>query len=319
MKFAPPIILSTLVVVVATAICMVAGTNEDISFWISKESGYWHDPTRWSNGIVPGPQSHVYINMTGSYVVTIHCRTAVKIAKLVLGDVGDGVQQLVVKDPVNVSDEIVVGPSGILNITTDIMGDGSITVHGKFLLRYYTHVGIKEVEISERGSFAVWYYPYEAHGIGDSDKCTLNTFLMPPQPLFPVQHLPVVGTTTNLIDPIFGSPIADGLISIIVPSTKGQQSLTLEEHKKYVFEVSKQLSNIAGGSTSIPGTGYWYSPEQGVLQQETVTVVQVAVRMTNQIKLEFKRLAEWLAEELEQEAVFVSVNQQSFLVSSTSS
>lgn len=62
-------------------------------------------------------------------------------------------------------------------------------------------------------------------------------------------------------------------VAIYVPSTRHGEPITDAEHQKAVELVAADWSRGFGGCTAIPATGYWKSPELGLIP-EKITIVK---------------------------------------------
>lgn len=271
--------------------------------WNSTSSGNWHNPAHWNLGRVPIEADDVEITVPGNYTVLLTIGPSIKVKSLKIGG-AYGLQLLDVYLPFVVQEQSIILSNGIVQFGSSLHGLGSLTVHGKLKLcgSFHSLVNISDVDILEGGIFEVWYKQHE-----NSQDC-IDFF---------------DGTSNNvrispllvLEDDVFGIPLANGEISIIVPSTRnGNIALTEVEHQFYVQLIARQLSILAGGATATPGYGFWVSDYSHQLIREKVTIITVAADISVPLKKQVKHIARWLARDLQQEAVFVQVNKQSFLV-----
>ncbi len=131
----------------------------------------------------------------------------------------------------------------------------------------------------------------------------------------------------------FGEPL--GEISITVPSTYDKENtLTKEEHDKYVMEVIKRLTEVTGRITAVPAVGFWLLEGDSTIEEaaaphheaecntegerrlmrERVTIVTASCFVDDRVRCTVKQTAKWLATALGQEAVFVKVNNRAYLI-----
>jgi hypothetical protein len=117
-----------------------------------------------------------------------------------------------------------------------------------------------------------------------------------------------------------------GEVCITVPSTMDKDLLLSQhEHERYVMNVVQRLILIAGRVTAVPATGFWMLESATAnsaatgdrLMQERVTIVSAACVVDAKVRSVVKETATWLANALGQEAVFVKINNQPYLIRMT--
>ena len=83
------------------------------------------------------------------------------------------------------------------------------------------------------------------------------------------------------------------------------------------MQVIEKLLKVANRATAVPAVGFWVLEEPGAerkLMKEKVTIVSATCLINEQTKWVVKETAEWLCMTLKQEAVFVKIDSQAFLV-----
>lgn len=118
-----------------------------------------------------------------------------------------------------------------------------------------------------------------------------------------------------------------GEVCITVPSTMDKDLLLSQhEHERYVMNVVQRLIPVAGRVTAVPAVGFWMLETATTnsiatgdrLMQERVTIVSAACVVDAKVRSVVKETATWLANALGQEAVFVKINNQPYLIRMTS-
>src|SRR5690606_30723728 len=118
-------------------------------------------------------------------------------------------------------------------------------------------------------------------------------------------------------DGVLGMPLATGEISITIPSTFDvDKELPSHVYKGYVNGIEMMLSELAGGCTTVEAEGNWVSSNRKLVK-EKITVVTVSVEVTEELMIEIRAMAVWLASVLKQEVIFLKVNHQSYLIKPT--
>lgn len=98
-------------------------------------------------------------------------------------------------------------------------------------------------------------------------------------------------------------------VEVVVPSTRFDKPITEAEHQNFVEQVATKLSQMFGGATAVQAFGSWYSEQAQKLIQEPITVVSSYSQVLEpDNKAAVIALAEWLARELSQEAVFITID-----------
>jgi hypothetical protein len=126
-------------------------------------------------------------------------------------------------------------------------------------------------------------------------------------------------TTTSALltqsdDSVFGSPLASETASIVVPGTRSGLLLTQDEHDKYANEIASQLSVMTGGASIYHGSGCWLPPNTLSVDKEPISTVVVYTELTLEFRRFLKKVSEQLACDLQQQAVFVTLNSKAYLV-----
>eukprot|EP01112_Ceratiomyxa_fruticulosa_P006011 TRINITY_DN1680_c0_g1_i1.p1 TRINITY_DN1680_c0_g1~~TRINITY_DN1680_c0_g1_i1.p1 ORF type:complete len:188 (+),score=26.44 TRINITY_DN1680_c0_g1_i1:568-1131(+) len=179
-------------------------------------------------------------------------------------------------------------------VYSNLHGDGTLTIYGQLHIRgpFVSTVNISEVDIQNVGELHVdWVTDREWF-----EKGVTSPYNSPQRFYFGYEI-----------------ELATEEVSIVVPSTKGTVVLDHEAHQYYVDVIAKRMSVLTGGCTAFEGTGYWVSQTQSLVK-EKVSVLTSYTNITPKIKDELKRIALWLVRELQQEAVLIKLNRQSYLI-----
>lgn len=102
-------------------------------------------------------------------------------------------------------------------------------------------------------------------------------------------------------------------VTVYVPSTMNISEKISNE--KYVDECATLLANCFGGATSTKTLGYWTSPKEGLVKEETTMVF--AYCTTEQAEEHMDKVYRFclkLKEELKQDAVALEYNGEMFLI-----
>lgn len=111
------------------------------------------------------------------------------------------------------------------------------------------------------------------------------------------------------------TPLATSQITITVPSTTSVSfPIDTRTHNAIVSGVCQMLSDLAGGATAVPAQGAWTSATSGLIK-ENVTIVSVLADYSEELIKEIQHICAWLAHRMDQEAVLMMVDHQSFLIS----
>lgn len=105
-------------------------------------------------------------------------------------------------------------------------------------------------------------------------------------------------------------------VRLWIPSTRFDEPITLAEHESIVFQVETKLSQMFGGATSIKAMGSWFSEDAQKLIREPITIVfSFASELSETDIQEIISLAKWIANELNQEAVLIRIDERVFFIS----
>lgn len=102
-------------------------------------------------------------------------------------------------------------------------------------------------------------------------------------------------------------------VTVYVPSTMNISENI--DNTKYVDECATLLANCFGGATSTKTLGYWTSPKEGLVKEETTMVF--AYCTTEQAEKHMDKVYRFclkLKEELKQDAVALEYNGEMFLL-----
>jgi hypothetical protein len=104
-------------------------------------------------------------------------------------------------------------------------------------------------------------------------------------------------------------------ISIYVPTESKGKVLSKEEHTEYVKKVMLKMNQLFGGATAQSAMGITISLNGKAIPEKVTIVTSSTLQETldKNIK-EVAAIAIWLRIELEQDAIYVKVNQDAFLV-----
>lgn len=120
-------IVPTLLLLLAVVPCKGAGVT-----WINPENGNWNTAANWSTGTVPTADDDVYINVDGTYTVTIN--STVYAATITVGS-GEGLQTLLIEGVAIDSDMTNYGVIKVRRLCTfngvfENAGTGHLLVEG---------------------------------------------------------------------------------------------------------------------------------------------------------------------------------------------
>lgn len=104
-----------------------------------------------------------------------------------------------------------------------------------------------------------------------------------------------------------------GRVAVYVPSTI--DAVEAVENRQAVEYVAGFLSDLFGGATAQPASGYWKSAVHGLIAEE-VTIVYSNARPAD-IENNADRiaaLASWIKQEMKQEAVSIEINSSLYIV-----
>ncbi len=104
-------------------------------------------------------------------------------------------------------------------------------------------------------------------------------------------------------------------VQIYVPTKIKDNIINKEIHKYCVNKVIENMNRIFGGATAQSGFGAWSSPNHGTIKEE-VTIVTSSTQqeiIENRFR-DVVAIAIWLKIELNQEHIFIQVNQKAFLI-----
>ncbi|HEU4888334.1 MAG TPA: hypothetical protein VFV49_10630, partial [Thermoanaerobaculia bacterium] len=104
--------------------------NGDV-FWINGAGGAWENGANWDTGNVPGPGDNAFIDLVGTYTVTLGSSQTVK--SLTLGNGVSGAQTLqVTGGPLTLNGASSITSTGVLDLSSSIQGSGTLTNNGTF-------------------------------------------------------------------------------------------------------------------------------------------------------------------------------------------
>jgi hypothetical protein len=130
-------------------------------------------------------------------------------------------------------------------------------------------------------------------------------------PVIPEPKVTEAQTTSNALE---GEFHLSNEIKIYIPSTNGSETITQEQHDKWVDDALTRFSNLFGGATAVDGKGAWVN-EQGELVKEDVTIVySFALKLKNSNIDEVVHYAKQIKDELNQSSVSVEVNGKMYFV-----
>ncbi len=109
-----------------------------------------------------------------------------------------------------------------------------------------------------------------------------------------------------------GTVILSHKVTVYVPTRSHSGKDLSNDASEYAERVAHSLSKVCGGATQTEGLGYWVG-ETGLVTERVILVTAYADDSEAAVK-EALRLANWLREALNQEAVSVEVNGELHLV-----
>ena len=96
-------------------------------------------------------------------------------------------------------------------------------------------------------------------------------------------------------------------ITLYVPATIGTEEIDNTFHVEHVADI---LSQLYGGATAVPVSGFWKDTETGELVREKTVQVFAFTNFWKKLKTrkELEKLVGWMKLEMKQQAVLLEIN-----------
>ena len=287
---------------------------------------YWSDPLSWIDQSIPKQNQSVLLDF--SLFQQTPAADSFRIIRILEDEHPIHIRRLVFKtnsqekDMVIIDAELLVYEMEIEENVMVVVRNSvkcstsercQIRVKGELVLcQTFSSLTAPSVELIGNGSLKMvssQSTPYFNRHKKCSLESILNAALVQEESILPVEE-------SDIDDEVFGKPFTIHEISIIIPSTHHvSQPLSLGEHKEIVERVVRSMVDLAGGATTMPGSvGYWMD-NTGVLIKEEITIVTINMAVLNtRIKQTLLSIAKNLAREMDQEAIFLKINQKAYLI-----
>lgn len=102
-------------------------------------------------------------------------------------------------------------------------------------------------------------------------------------------------------------------LTVYVPATTNVNEVI--DNTKYVNECENMLSKCFGGATSTPVLGYWLSPANGLVKENTMIVFAYCSEKDLQQNIDkVVEYCEQLKQELAQDAIAIEINGEMYFI-----